>query len=74
MVDLSSHIASSGERNFIDRIKAPIFSEELLAIEIMYELQSNSEEKGNPNILEDDFSSRTDPSIFTSIAPVLLDR
>ena len=28
----------------------------------------------NPSILKDDFSSRTDPSIFTSIAPVLLDR
>ena len=26
-----------------------------------------------PNILKDDFSSRTDPSIFTSIEPLLLD-
>ena len=28
----------------------------------------------NCNIFNDDFSSRTDPSIFTSIAPVLLDQ
>ena len=28
----------------------------------------------NPSILKDDFSSRIDPSIFTSIVPVLLDQ
>ena len=44
----------------------------VLAIETMYEPQSNLEEKVNPSILKDDFSSRADPSIFTSIAPVLL--
>ena len=38
----------------------------------MQEPQSNLEEKGNPSILKDYFSSRTDPSIFTSVAPVLL--
>ena len=38
------------------------------------EPQSNFEEKVNPSILKDDFSSRTDPFIFTSIPPVLLDR
>ena len=27
----------------------------------------------NPNILKDDFSSRTDPPIFTSILPLLID-
>ena len=32
------------------------------------------EEKVNPSILKEDFSLRTDPFIFTSIAPVLLDR
>ena len=31
------------------------------------------EEKGKPNILKDEFSSRTDASIFVSVAPVLLD-
>ena len=31
------------------------------------------EEKVNPSILKDGFSSRTDPSINISIAPVLLD-
>ena len=37
------------------------------------ELQFNLEETVNPSILKDAFSLRTDPSIFTSIAPVLLD-
>ena len=55
------------------RIKAPIFLETVLAIEIMQEPQSNLEDKVNPSILKVDFSSRTDPSIFTSITPVLLD-
>ena len=27
----------------------------------------------NPNILKDDFSSKTDPSTFISVAPVLFD-
>ena len=36
--------------------------------------QFNLEEKVNPSILKDDFSSRTCPSIFTTIAPVLLDQ
>ena len=31
------------------------------------------QEKVNPSILKNDFSSRTDPSIFTSIAPMLFD-
>ena len=44
--------------------------EAVLPIEIMYEHQSNLEEKVNPSILKD-FPSRTDPSIFTSIAPAL---
>ena len=35
-----------------------------LAIEIMQEPQSNLKEKNNPSILEYDFSSRTEPSIF----------
>ena len=54
-------------------IKAPIFLEAVLAIEIMSEAQSNLEEKVNPSILKDDFSSRTGPSIFTTITLVLLD-
>ena len=36
--------------------------------------QSNLEEKFNPSILNDYFSSRTDMSIFTSLAPVLIDQ
>ena len=36
--------------------------------------QSHLKENDNPNILKDDFPSRTDPSIFTSIAPELLNR
>ena len=39
----------------------------------MEEPQSNLEEKVNLSILTDKFSSRTDPSISTSIEPVLLD-
>ena len=52
----------------------PLFLEEVLATEIMLEPQSNSKEKVNPSILRDGFSSRTDPSIFTLIVPVLLDQ
>ena len=48
------------------------FFEAVVAINIMQESLSNLEEKVNPSILKDDFSSRTDPFIFTSIAPVLL--
>ena len=48
--------------------------EAVLAIVIIWKLQSNLEEKNNLNILEDDFLLRTDPFIFTSIAPVLFDR
>ena len=60
------------KKNFIERIKAPIFLKAVLAIEIMP--QSNLENKVNPSILKDDFSSRTNPSIFTLIEPLLLDR
>ena len=61
-------------KNFIERINAPILLEAVLAIDIIQEPQSNLEEKVNHSILKDDFSSGTDPSIFTSIAPVLLDQ
>ena len=47
--------------------------ESLLAKEIMQGPQSNLEEKVNPSILKDDFSSRTDSSIFKSVARVLLE-
>ena len=40
----------------------------------MYEPNSNSEEKGSCIILKDKFSSKTESSIFTSIAPELLDQ
>ena len=73
MVDLNNYRATSGERNFTEQIKAPISLEAVLVIEIMKEPQSNLEEKVNPSILKDDFSSRTDPFIFTSIEPVLFD-
>ena len=71
MVDLQGYRATSEERNFIERIEFPIFLEAVLAI--MKEPQSNLEETINPSILKDDFSSRTDPSFFTSIEPLLLD-
>ena len=61
------------KKNFIEQIKAPIFLEAVVAIEIMEDIQSNLDEKDNSSILKDEFSSRTDLSIFTSITPVLLD-
>ena len=66
MVDLKRSRTTSEERNFRERIKAWIFLEEVLAIEIMKEPQSNLEEKDNASILKDNFSSKTVPSIFTS--------
>ena len=39
-----------GEGNNIEEIKAPIFLEAVLAIKIIKELQSNLEEKINPNL------------------------
>ena len=71
MVNLLRYRATSGERIFIEQIKALIFLEAISAIQIMQEPQSNLEEKLNPSILKDDFSSRTDPPIFLSIAPVV---
>ena len=47
--------------------------EAVLTIEIIQEPQPNLEENENPSILKDDFYSRTDQSIFISIAPVLWD-
>ena len=74
LYDRSIEIQSSFRRNnVIAQIKAPIFLEVVLVIEIMYEPQSNLEEDVNP-ILKYDFSSRADPSIFTSVAPVLIDQ
>ena len=74
MEDFQRYRATSGERNFIEQIKTSIFFEEFLAIKVMYEPQSNLEEKVNSSILKDDFSSTIDPSILRSIAPVLLDQ
>ena len=51
-------------------MKVPIFLEVVSATEILQEPQSNLEENVNPSIIKDDSSSRTDPSVFTSIAPV----
>ena len=39
----------------------------------MYEPQYNLEEKVNPSILKDEFSSVTDPLFFMLTEPVLLD-
>ena len=57
----------------MERIKTPIFSKAVLAVEIMQEPQLNWEEKDSLSILKDIFVLGTDPSIFTSVAPVLLD-
>ena len=68
-------IKSNIRRNkFHKTNKAPIFLQVVLATEIMKETQSNLEEKNNLSILKDGFFPKTDPSIFTLTAPVLLDR
>ena len=64
MVHKQRYRTTSGETDFIERIKAPIFLEKLLATEIIYELQSNLEEKVNPSILKDDFLLKTRPTYF----------
>ena len=70
-VDLLRYRATSGEKNFIEKIKAPIYLEAVLARKTMQEPKSNFEQKDKPSILKDYFSSRTDPFNFASIAPVL---
>ena len=67
IVYLLRYKVTSGERNFIERIKAPFFLDAVLATEIIYETQSNLEEKDNPSILKHDFSPRTDPSIASDL-------
>ena len=55
IVDLQRYRATFGETNFIKQVKAPIFLEEVSAIGIMQELQSNLKDKGNRSILKDGF-------------------
>ena len=57
MVDLLRHRATPAERKLTERIKAPIFLEAILAIDIMLESQSNLAKEVNPSILKDDISS-----------------
>ena len=54
-------------------MKTPILLDAVLEKETMQMLQSNLEEKGNPSILKYDFSSKTYPSIYTSVTPQLFD-
>ena len=54
-------------------IKVPIFLEADLAIEICKRPNPIYKRSYNLGSLKYDFSSRADPSIFTSIEPVLLD-
>ena len=74
MLDLQRDIATSEERNFIEQIKAPLFSEALLAIEIVQELQFKLEEKVNSQHLKKWFFLKNRLIHFTSIAPLLLDQ
>ena len=62
----------SGERNLIERIKASIFLEVVLAIEVIRAPIQFRKDRQRQH-LKRCFFWRTDPSIFTSIAPVLLD-
>ena len=67
-------IQSNLSRKQLDRMnQGSNFLAGFLVIEIMQECQSNLKEKDNPSILKEDFSSGTDPSIITSIVPVLFD-
>ena len=50
MVHLYRHRATTGERNFKERIKPPTLFEAVLAIEIIWEPQSDLEEKVNPYV------------------------
>ena len=72
MVDLWKLTATSGERNFIERIILLIFLETVKAIEMMQEPQFNLEKKESPSMLNNGFSSKTDPSIITPTAPDLV--
>ena len=68
-------IQSNPRRKKVHRTnQGTILLELLLGIEIIEEPQSNLEEKIYPSILKDGFSSKADPPIFTSTAPVLLER
>ena len=58
----------------MEGIKAPIFYGGSFSNRDNVRFLIQFEEKVNPSILNDDFSSRTDPSIFTSIQPLLLDQ
>ena len=73
MANLYRQRRTSGKRRFIERIKASVYLEAVVAMETM-DPQSNLEEKDSSSILKDNFSSRLHPSIFTSIRPELLDR
>ena len=57
MVEISRYRATSEGRNFIDQIKAPVFLKAVLGIKIIYEPQFNLEDKDNPSIKQDCFSS-----------------
>ena len=71
MTDIRRSRATSGEINYVGRIKASSFLAGSFSTRDNVKAQSNWEEKVNPSILKDYFSSRADPSI---IEPVLLDR
>ena len=60
-VDLQRYRATSGEQSFIDCIKAPVYLETVLAIDIRLEPKSNLEDKFNPCILKDDFHQELTP-------------
>ena len=73
MLDLKRYRTTSGKRNFIEKIKVPIFLEAVLAIEIMWEPKLNLEE--NLWDLKRWFLLKSRPSYFNiiAIAPVILD-
>ena len=57
MADLYRQNTNSDKKNFQEHIKGPILLDAVLA---------KFKREGNPSILKDNFTSKTDPPIFTS--------
>ena len=65
---------NSGERNFIEQIKIPIFLEGTSSNRGSAKVPVQcTGERDNPSLLKDSFFSTVDQSIFTSKAPALLE-
>ena len=73
-INLQRYRETSGERNFIEQTRAPIFLKTILAIEIMLEPRYNLEKKDAPSILKDHFFQGHTHFHFNSTSVVRLVR